>query len=76
MRLILKNKSIVCFLCVAENSKVKEESKESLVNEKQGKNGFIKILPSKTLLPSLSSASSSSSSTSSSSGITFVPLSD
>ncbi|XP_020606688.1 zinc finger CCHC domain-containing protein 14-like isoform X2 [Orbicella faveolata] len=66
-----------------ENSKVKEESKESLLNEKQGKNGFIKILPSKTLLPSLSSASSSSSSTSSSSGallttsqssLTYKPL--
>jgi len=60
-------------LCIAENSKEKEESKESLLNEKQGKNGFIKILPSKTLL--LSSSSATSSSTSSSSGITFVPLS-
>jgi len=61
-------------LCIAANSKEKEESKESLLNEKLGKNGFIKISPSKTLLPS--SSVSPSSSSSSSSGITFVLLSD
>lgn len=59
-----------------ENSKEKEESKESLLKEKQGKNGFVKILPSKTLLPSSSSSALSAGTllTTSQSSLTFKPL--
>lgn len=62
-------------LCIAEKSMENEESKEFLQSENQGKNGFIKIVPSETfsIIPLSSSPPSS---LSPSSGMTVVPFSD